>query len=62
MRSLRAPGLRSVTLMLDGQTLQSPGSGGVSKDFTWPGMSSQGAQLSGNTGGTEVQFIPMTGL
>lgn len=57
MRALQAEGLRGVTLTLDGQTLKASGKGGEARDFTWPGGSARGANLSGNMGGGDLGFI-----
>lgn len=61
MKALPAPGLKSMTLMLDGQTLQST-AGGESKDFVWPGAGTQAARLAGSLGGSELSFITYDGL
>lgn len=62
MRALAAEGMRGVTLTLDGQTLKGSGKGGEARDFTWPGSSQRGANLSGNLGGGDLGFIVYDGL
>ena len=62
MKALPAPGLRSITLALDGQTLKSTSGGGEVKEFTWPGADSQSARLGGSLGGSELSFITYDGL
>jgi type VI protein secretion system component VasK len=62
MRALPAEGLHSTTLNLDGQMLKSGGSGGESKDFTWPGTAGHGAKLAGSLGGPDLSFITYDGL
>jgi type VI secretion system protein ImpL len=62
MKAMPAEGVKSVSLSMDGQELDSPGSGGVSKDFVWPGTSSRAARLSGSFGGPTIGFISYDGL
>lgn len=62
MKAMPAPGLSSVTLVLDGQTLRSSGSGGDGKEFVWPGTSVQSARLGGSLGGSDLSFITYDGL
>ncbi len=62
MSTVRAEGIRSVTLTLDGQVLKGGPDGGQSLDFTWPGDPTQGASLAASQGGDENGLITYRGL
>ncbi len=61
MRGLPSEGLKSLTLLLDGQTLKSTGAGGQTGQFSWPG-NTHVARLSGSLGGGEFGFENYDGL
>jgi len=61
MKAMPSEGLKSMTLLLDGQTLKSSGSGGPSMQFNWPGNTHL-ARMNGSLGGGEFGFENYDGL
>ncbi|MGH7869083.1 MAG: ImcF-related family protein, partial [Candidatus Dormibacteraceae bacterium] len=50
-----------VTATIEGQTVATAGGSPQSKQFVWPGPGSPGVSVSGNVGGTQLNFINIQG-
>ena len=50
-----------VTAAIEGQTLTTSGSSPQSNQFVWPGPGAPGVSISGNVGGTQLNFINIQG-
>ncbi|MBI4893667.1 MAG: hypothetical protein HY821_23815 [Acidobacteria bacterium] len=61
LKAMPVDGVKGLVIQLDGQTLRSSGSGGASKNFTWPGPQPQ-AQLSANLGGGDLGLLEYSGV
>lgn len=62
MQSLPADGVESLTLTLDGQTLEAGPRGGGPKEFIFPGTGVHGARMAGSLGGPQLGFMQFPGL
>ncbi len=61
LKAMPSDGVRGLTILLDGQSLQSAGTGGASKSFRWPGSPNE-ARLSANLGGSDLGLLQYGGL
>jgi type VI secretion system protein ImpL len=61
MKAMPSEGLKTMTLLLDGQTLKATGQGGPTGQFSWPGTT-HAARLNGSLGGPEFGFENYDGL
>ncbi|GEM_PF-4310013 len=50
-----------VTAAIEGQVLTTSGASPQSKQFVWPGPGAPGVSVSGNVGGTQLNFINIQG-
>jgi type VI secretion system protein ImpL len=53
--------IQAVTVTIEGQTLTASGATPQSKQFVWPGPGPAGVTVSGNVGGTQLNFLNLQG-